>query len=364
MYSSMRMRKSLYRLPALLVIPLPFSASAGAVGTETSDVGQAVVAQTPVESKGAFSYLPAIHGTLRPRYEAEINDGYAGRFEVRNARLSAEGYVCPVVDYKLQADLCDRGKFKMLDVWVGLSVAEGFKIIAGQTLIPFSVDGIRSPHNYMFANKSYAGEIVGNTRGVGAKLCYTSPFHLQIEAGVFNNATISDHDVWEKDPAFAAKARYMIGDVSVECGFKTAAPDSVRINFLNGVIGWKSDRWQIEGEYTYKHYTNYSFKPAHAYSGFASYGMPVNAGIFNRLSFQGRWDGMTDHSSGRRDKNGHLYLTDNARNRLTIGSTISYVQPKTKVDVRLNYEKYFYHSGYEIPQGDGDKIVVELSLRF
>lgn len=361
----MRMIKRLYRLPVLLVVSLPFTALAGTVETGVSDVSQSGAEQKPVNSKEVFTYLPVIHATLRPRYEAEIDDDYAGRFEVRNARLSAEGYVCPVVDYKLQADLCDKGKFKMLDVWVGLSVAKGFKIITGQTLMPFSVDGVRSPHNYLFANKSYAGEIVGNTRGVGAKLCYSPLSPLQIEAGVFNNATISDHDVWEKDPVFAAKARYMIGEVAVECGFKTAAPDSVRINFLNGVVSWKSDRWQIEGEYTYKHYTNHSFNSANAYSCFASYGMPVNAGIFNRLSFQGRWDGMTDHSTGIRNSDGHLYLTDKARNRLTLGSTISYIQsPKVKVDMRLNYEKYFYPDDYEAPRGSGDKIVVELALRF
>lgn len=361
----MRMIKRLYRLPVLLVVSLPFTALAGTVETGVSDVSQTGAEQKPVNSKEVFTYLPDIHATLRPRYEAEIDDDYAGRFEVRNARLSAEGYVCPVVDYKLQADLCDRGKFKMLDVWVGLSVAKGFKIITGQTLMPFSVDGVRSPHNYLFANKSYAGEIVGNTRGVGAKLCYSPLSPLQIEAGVFNNATISDHDVWEKDPVFAANARYMIGEVAVECGFKTAAPDSIRINFLNGVISWKSDRWQIEGEYTYKHYTNHSFNSANAYSCFASYGMPVNAGIFNRLSFQGRWDGMTDHSTGLRNSDGHLYLTDKARNRLTLGSTISYIQsPKVKVDMRLNYEKYFYPDGYEPPRGSRDKIVVELALRF
>lgn len=351
---------------------LLFSLTALSVLSETTPIGDslcAVVVTKCVEhastpSNDVFSYLPILHGTLRPRYEAEIDDDYAGRFAMRNARLSVEGYACPVVDYKLQADFCDRGKFKMLDAWVGLAVTKRFRIIAGQTIIPFSVDGIRSPHNYLFANRSYAGDVVGSNRGVGAKVCYSTPFHLQIEAGAFNNATISDHDVWEKDPAFAAKARYTIDNVSVESGFKTAAPDSIRINFLNGVISWAADRWIVEGEYTYKHYTNYAFKPAHAYSGFASYWLPVSAGMFNRLSFQGRWDGMTDHSSGVRSKDGRLYLTDNARNRLTLGSTISYVGPKMRVDMRLNYEKYFYHSGYEAPQGARDKVVVELALRF
>lgn len=310
------------------------------------------------------SYIPVVHATLRPRYEADIDGDYAGRFAMRNARLSLEGTPCPVIDYRLQADLCDRGTFKMLDAWVGLSVSKRFKIIAGQTTIPFSVDAIRSPHNYLFANRSYAGDIVGNNRGVGAKASYNAKFPLRLEAGVFNNATISDHNVWEKTPVFAANARYRLGNVSAECGFKTAAPDSVRINFVNGVLTWNADRLTIEGEYVYKHYTNSSFKPAHAYSGYASYWMPVTAGIFNRLSFQGRWDGVTDHSSGLRGDDGLLYLTDHARNRVTLGSTISYVQPKVRVDLRLNYEKLMYLHDYVAEQGQGDKIVVELMLRF
>lgn len=349
----------LYIVSALYAV-----ADAGGAGFSAQDSDDPVQQTSPGGSGKKFSYVPVFHATLRPRYEAEIND-YEGRFAMRNARLSVEGRVCPVIDYKLQADFCDRGKFKMLDAWVGLALSGQFKLIAGQTLIPFSVDGIRSPHNYYFANRSFAGDAVGSNRGVGAKVGYApASVPLTIEAGLFNNATISDHDVWEKDPAFAAKARYVVGNLGIEGGFKTAAPDSVRINFVNGVVSWSTARWIIEGEYIYKHYTNYAFKPSHAYSGFASYWMPVNAGIFNRLSFQGRWDGMTDHSSGARDKNGHLYLTDNARNRLTVGSTISYVQSKVKADIRFNYEKYFYHHGVDSPQGGSDKIVVELALRF
>ena len=39
----------------------------------------------------------------------------AGRFEVRNARVSVTGNVLPIVAYKAEIDLSDEGSIKMLD---------------------------------------------------------------------------------------------------------------------------------------------------------------------------------------------------------------------------------------------------------
>lgn len=311
-----------------------------------------------------FNYIPEIHGTIRPRYELETGHNEQ-RFQVRNARLSLDGGICPVISYRLQADFCDCGKFKMLDAWVRIAASDDFSVTAGQTLIPFSVEAVRSPHLCYFANKSFISTEVGASRGVGAKIAYqVGSLPLTVEGGAFNNATISNHDVWQKDLAYAAKMRYAVGNVGIESGFKSAAPDSVRINMTDVSVTWTPHRWVIEGEYLYKHYTHSSFSPSHAYSAFASYWHPVKVGVFNRLSVQGRWDGMTDHSSGSRDKDGALYLTDAARNRLTLGATLSYVYSKVRADIRVNYENYFYHKGVKAPQGDCDKVIVELVVRF
>lgn len=60
---------------------------------------------------------PTIHGILRGKYEYQP-DLDASRFEVRNARLSAEGSLPYRSSYKLEVDLCDESSIKMKDAWV------------------------------------------------------------------------------------------------------------------------------------------------------------------------------------------------------------------------------------------------------
>ena len=145
----------------------------------------------------------------------------------------------------------------------------------------------------------------------------------------------------------------------------TIAPDNVRANFTGASVEWASERWTVEGEYMYEHYTGKMHDPCHGYCVFGSYRMPVKAGIFNYLSFQGRVDGMTDHSNIKRDESGSLVTDNERRNRLTGGVTLTYLKSKNIfVDLRLNYEKYFYSRDAEVARGDGDKLVVEIVLRF
>lgn len=50
---------------------------------------------------------PEIHGTIRAKYEYEPTIG-KGRFEIRNARMSVEGKIIPVVQYKAEIDLSEQ----------------------------------------------------------------------------------------------------------------------------------------------------------------------------------------------------------------------------------------------------------------
>ncbi len=326
-----------------------------------------LVSQIPVSLKAeenSFSYIPSVHGTLRAKYELEPEQ-MENRFQVRNARLSVEGMAAPIVDYKVEADFCDRGKFAMTDAWARVAIGKDYGLQAGQMRIPFSIDATRQPKEQVFANRSFIGKQVGNVRGVGVKGIAKFPSTaLNLEAGIFNTTSISDHQVWLKQMAYAGKINYQLGNVKIEFGVESIVPDSVRVNLLDGSVSWQSDRWLVEGEYICKHYTHDSFKTCHAWNIMANYGMPVKWGIFNRLSFQGRFDGMTDHSDGTRDDEGRLYMTEQARNRVTLGAMISYLHPKVKTDLRVNYENYIYHSGAVTSSGDRDKIVVELIVSF
>lgn len=328
----------------------------------------ATLTSTAAESQkteSSFSYVPEFHGTLRPRMELSTTDGDT-RFQLRNARVSLNGAIAPTIDYFMQADVCDRGSMKFLDGWIRLGIGKGLKFQAGQFRMPFAVDPFRGPHTYIFANRSFIGKQVFNYRAVGAKASYTLPrTPLTLEAGAFNPSKIGDHTPWNHTLAYSAKAVYRAGDLSLSAGYASIRPQAVRMNVIDGAVTWQSGRWLAEAEYMHTHYTHDRHKANHAYNTYLDYRMPVKAGIFNRLSFQGRFDGMTAHSSGATDEDGRIVTDNQPRNRVTVGTTISYLRTKSMfLDIRANYEKYFYHSGVSAPADANDKVALEMVLRF
>lgn len=316
-------------------------------------------------SADSISLVPHVHGTIRTRFEASTEHGDY-RFQVRNARVCLDGKIAPIADYFIQADFCDRGKIKILDVWARVWATKAVGFQAGQFRMPFGVDPFRAPHTYYFANRSFIGNMVCNVRAVGFKaMWHPVGLPLNVEAGAFNPNTISDHSTWNKKLSYALKLTTQIDNVELATGFQSLSPDSVRMNLAGLAATWKTGRWIVEGEYMYKHYTRSRHKAAHAYNVFANYSMPLHTRFFNRLSFQGRFDGMTAHSSGTRDSECRLVTNHPARNRVTLGSTVSYLRSKNMfLDLRLNYEKFFYHGSYKPDSDNGDKIVAELVLRF
>lgn len=302
------------------------------------------------ESSTAVNYTPQINGTIRSRWEMETQEGES-RFQVRNARLSLSGKIAPQISYFLNTDLCDRGKMKILDAWGRIELGGGASFQAGQFRMPFGVDPFLAPHTYFFANRSFIGKQVCNFRAVGAKAGVDiAPF--TIEAGVFNPTTIGDHETWNKKVTAAGQVILRAGDFKFVTGGQTVMTEGARANLIDGAAGWRRDRWTVEAEYMHEHFTHDAYRGCHAYNLFGNYAMPVKAGIFNRLSFQGRWDGMTRHAA------------DPARNRITIGSTLTYSASKVFADLRANYEKYIYRHNAEGPQGERDKVVLEMVIRF
>lgn len=325
----------------------------------------AISATSAIYASDSISYRPNVHGTLRGRFEASTEHSDY-RFQVRNARVRLDGKIAPIADYYMQVDFCDRGSIKILDVWARVWATKAIGLQAGQFRMPFGVDPFRGPNTYLFANRSFIGKQVCNVRAVGFKaMWHPDNMPLKFEAGAFNPATISDHTSWHNKLAYAAKLSYTFGNTTLATGFQSLSPDSVRMNLADLALTWRHGRWLVEGEYMYKHYTGNRHKASHAYNVYADYHMPVNTGFFNRLSFQARFDGMTDHSSGLRDSDRKLITDHPARNRITLGSTISYIRSKTMfLDLRVNYEKYFYHSGTAVSAENGDKAVVEVVLNF
>lgn len=316
----------------------------------------------PVETRALEipdEYVPRLNGTLRTRFEWATIDEKT-RFQVRNARIALNGKLMPSVTYRAELDLCDRGTVKCLDVWGRVDLSSHLAVQLGQMRMPFTMGSARAPHQYYFANRATTDKQAGSPRQVGAKLIYNlGVAPLSIEAGVFNTSAITNHNVWQKHLGYAGKAKYRLwGDLTLLGGFQSLCPDSVRINHVSGALSWQTDRWLIEGEYIYRHPTHRVFDASHAYSFMADYGMPVKVGYFNRLSFQGRFDGMTSTWDGK------SATADPARNRVTIGLSLGYVNGGRSAVMRLNYEQCYFHHDVTPTPGEGNKLVAELVVRF
>ncbi|MDE5608678.1 MAG: OprO/OprP family phosphate-selective porin [Muribaculaceae bacterium] len=324
----------------------------------------AISAEADTPESGIKKYLPRVRGAVRARWENDF-DISRSRFQLRNARIMLDGQIAPTIDYFLQADLCDCGTMKFLDGWARIEIFKGFKIQAGQFRVPFGVDPFRAPGNYIFSNRSFIGKQVCNIRAVGGKLMYSLPrVPLTFEGGLFNPTSIFDQMGWVGSYAYAGRAIFKPGNWHMEVGILSMRPAGVRVNLFDAACGWFSSRWDVAAEYMFEHYTNDSHRPTHAYVLWGDYKLPVKVGVFNQLSFQGRFDGMTAHSNAKNIDEGRLPTDDPSRNRVTVGATLSYMRGNLGLDIRADYEKYFYHSGTEIPAGAGDRLVIELVFRF
>lgn len=308
---------------------------------------------------------PKFHATIRTRAELSTLTGEY-RFQVRNARAVLSGNVGPSVSYFINTDLCDAGKMKILDAWAKLKIVKGLYAQAGQYRMCFGVDPFVAPHQYYFSNRSFIGKQMCNYRRVGVKLDYTIPSQpLTIEAGIFNPTSISDHNGWNKRLDASARLLYTPGPWIFSTGVQTISPHGNRANLTGLCMGYNPGSFIVEAEYMLKHYTRSPLHDAHAYQIFASKTFPVKWGMFNTFAIHGRFDGLTDHSNSELNDLGEQYISDPARNRITAGVTLGYIKTKNLfADLRLDYEKYFYHSDTHVTATMGDKATVELILRF
>lgn len=222
-----------------------------------------------------------IHGTIRSKYEYQTQEN-EGRFEVRNARVSVDGKLSPVIGYKAEIDLCDEGKIKMLDAYTRLKPAQGLQLTLGQMRVPFTIDAHRSPHQQYFANRSFIAKQVGNVRDVGFAAGYTiqAGFPIVLEAGLFNGSGLTNQkDFWTNSVNFSAKAQLLLPHgFGLVLSTQKIKPDDVDVMMYDAGLYWHARGWHVEAEYLYKHYAHDAFRPVHAFDSFVSYGHTHGAG--------------------------------------------------------------------------------------
>ena len=351
------MKKSLLLVLAALL-------SAGGLYAQKDDEAEGQkVDKARLEKK---DYLPKINGTLRAKYEYQTEMG-AGRFEMRNARVSITGNVLPIVAYKAEVDLSDEGQIKMLDAYARIFPLKGLTVTAGQMRVPFTIDAHRSPHQQYFANRSFIAKQVGNVRDVGLTLGYKLPtsLPLTLEAGLYNGSGLTNQKVWHKEVNYSAKAvLYPVKGWNVTLSVQGIQPEEVWMRSYDIGTYVEFGRFHIEGEYLYKQYSDNAFKDVHAVDAFVNYDLPLRK-AFSKISFLARYDMMTDQSDAKTydEETGRLSITDYKRHRVTGGITLS-LSKAFRTDLRLNYEKYFYPEGSIAKESEQDKIVLELMVRF
>lgn len=311
-------------------------------------------------------YLPEIHGTIRAKYEYEP-DISEGRFEIRNARMSVEGKIIPVVRYKAEIDLSDEGAIKMLDAYIRLQPGDRLKFTFGQMRVPFSIDAHRSPHLQYFANRSFIAKQVGNVRDVGAAAAWTFGVDapVTLEGGIFNGSGLTNQkNFWTSDYNFSFKSQICLWrQLNIVLSCQKAGASDVNTYMYDGGVYWENSRWHIEAEYLRKHYSHHAFTPVNAVDVFGAYRLPLKKSNME-LSFLGRYDYMSDHSKGVKDENGLLKTDDPERHRLTGGLTLSMGKGAPQADIRLNYEQYFYNKDAVPSISEQNKIVLEFVAHF
>lgn len=324
-------------------------------------------------------YVPEIHGTIRTKYEYQTEMG-AGRFEVRNARVSFTGNILPTVAYKAEIDFSDEGSIKMLDAYARLFPVKGLTVTAGQMRVPFTIDAHRSPHQQYFANRSFIAKQVGNVRDVGLTLGYKLPVDMpvKVEAGIYNgNGLTAQKTAWNSTLSYSAKAEAMlVRGLNLTLSAQSIKPVDVSLRSVDVGAYYEVGGLHIEAEYLHKTYSDNAFKDVDAVNSFVNYDLRLKKGPFSKLSFLMRYDMMTDQNDGKktevneegeevlkRDENGQLVITDYRRQRLTGGLTLS-LSKAFRTDLRLNFEKYFYPTGSIAKESEQDKIVLELMIRF
>ena len=272
-------------------------------------------------------YLPEVHGTIRGKYELQTTNGMQ-RFQVRNARVSLDGKVLPVIAYKAEIDLSDEGSIKMLDAYARFVPNDIWNVTLGQMRVPFTIDAHRSPHQQYFANRSFIAKQVGNVRDVGATGAFSlkEGLPLKLEGGLFNGSGLTNQKEWHNTLNYSVKLQLMPWkNYNLTLSTQKIHPDKISIYMYDIGTYYEFDNWHIEAEY--------------------------------------RYDSMGDHSNGNADEDGKLYITDYSRQRVTGGVTLSFGKA-FQADLRLNYEKYFYDKLSLAKESEQDKFVMELMVRF
>lgn len=332
-------------------------------------------AQQPDSS---FSYVPKIIGLVKVKWEQAFEDN-TNRFDIRSMRLGATGNIAPYVSYKVQVEYSSNAKNRdlyLIDAFASFSPSSSFSFSLGQFAIPFSDDQVISPAASYYVNRPFIGKYVNagaSVRDIGALAQYNFSRWLPItvQAGIFNGAGANKTD-WQESPAILGRLIYGTMD-----GFRASAKYYTRKDTLERRITqygvdfrYAKKQYRVEAEFVVKDSINVDKSRLYGSYIQGAYSFPLNKSkILKYIEPNLRTDAMGfnvfDHGFDI--------------SRITLGLSLGLVPKKMNAELRLNYEKLFFHGskdnirssarylGYFATAADkplSDKFAIELFIRF
>ncbi len=298
-------------------------------------------------------YLPDLDVILKVKTEYDLDNSLI-RFEVRNARFGLKGKINSIMSYRIELDLSDEGKMKMLDAYVRITPLKNLDIYLGQRKIPFSTDYMRNPAENIFANRSFLSKYINDgMRDIGFYADYK--FDIGVPVNILLgavNGTGNNNPQWIEKPNLVS--RLVVGQ---EKGFRAVgnlyygkAENKDHLALFGGELRYNNGNFLIESEYISRNWTDSIRIHDDGLYLHSYYNVILTDKIVKMITPTLRWDYMGDLIySGRIDAS-----------RVTIGLNVGFDPKQFHSEIRLNYENYFKSS---LPIHT-DKLTLEFIARF
>ncbi|NSW93449.1 MAG: hypothetical protein HPY62_01940 [Bacteroidales bacterium] len=300
-------------------------------------------------------YYPSLFGILKTKMEYDL-DNYLLRFEVRNARFGATGKINKMMSYKVEIDLSDEGRMKMLDAYVKFTPLQNLSFYMGQRKIPFSTDYIRNPAENIFANRSFLAKYINDgMRDIGFYAEYTLKGNIPVSivAGAVNG-TGNNNPQWIERPNLAGRLTFgkdrglrVTGNI-----YYGEALYRDNLTMSGAELRYSAGSYFIESEYIRR-----SWKDTLSLNR-------QDDGIYIHSYYNFKREGKTIYlitPVARYDVIGNSVFSGKTEaSRLTMGINFGFEPKQFYSEIRLNYENYFKSS---LPIHT-DKLTLEFIARF
>lgn len=300
-------------------------------------------------------FIPDLDVILKTKVEFDL-DNSKMRFEVRNARFGVKGKINPYMAYRVELDLSDEGRMKMLDAYVEFIPFSNFNLYLGQRKIPFSSDYMRNPADNIFANRSFVAKYINDgLRDIGfyADYKFTALIPVNIILGAVNG-TGNNNPQWIDRPNLVT--RLILGS---DQGFRVignlyygSAESRNHLAMFGEEIRYSSGSFFIESEYVRSNWTDSLSIRRHDDGLYlhSYYNFLTNSKMIYMITPVARYDFMGEAIlSGKTDAS-----------RITVGLNIGFAPKQFYSEIRFNYENYLKSS---LPIHT-DKVTIEFIGRF